>query len=82
MLGRQDAPYRFSFRISSATLVGSVMNAGLVDELHLIVNPLVLAGGKALLKDVKDRQALKLVRAKPLASGKVSLAYSTNAAQK
>jgi hypothetical protein len=32
-------------------------------------------GGKALFKDVKQRHALKLVGAKPLKSGKVSLIY-------
>jgi hypothetical protein len=42
-----------------------------------VVNPLILGGGKALFKDVKERHALKLARAKPLQSGKVSLTYST-----
>ncbi len=41
------------------------------------MNPLILGGGKALFKDVKRRHALKLVGAKPLNSGKVSLTYST-----
>jgi dihydrofolate reductase len=74
----KQQPGRNMYAVGGATLVGSLMNAGLVDELHLMVNPLVLGGGKALLKDVKERQQLKLVRAKPLGSGKVSLAYSTN----
>jgi dihydrofolate reductase len=60
-----------------ATLVSSLMNLGLIDELRLMVNPLVLGGGKALFKDVKERHALKLVQAKPLRSGKVGLTYST-----
>jgi hypothetical protein len=42
-----------------------------------MVNPLVLGWGKALFKDVKERQALKLERAKPLKSGKIALTYST-----
>jgi hypothetical protein len=53
------------------------MNLGLIDELQLMVNPLILVGGKALFKDVKERHALKFVRAKPLKSGKVVLTYST-----
>jgi dihydrofolate reductase len=53
------------------------MNLGLIDELKLLVNPLLLGGGKALFKDVKERHALKLVGAKPLNSGKVSLTYVT-----
>ena len=62
--------------VGGATLVSYLMNAGLIDELRLMVNPLILGGGKALFKDVKERHALKLVRAKPLKSGKVGLTYS------
>jgi hypothetical protein len=42
-----------------------------------MVNPLILGGGKALFKDVKERHALKLMHVKPLKSGKVSLIYNT-----
>jgi dihydrofolate reductase len=63
--------------LGCATLVSSLVNLGLIDELRLIINPLILGGGKALFKDVKERHALKLIRAKPLKSGKVSLTYST-----
>jgi len=64
--------------VGGATLVSSLMNEGLIDELHLLVNPFILGGGKALFKDVKERHALKLVKAKPLKSGKVSLIYSAH----
>jgi dihydrofolate reductase len=63
--------------VGGATLVGGLMNAGLIDEVRLTINPLVLGGGKALFKDVKERQALKFIQAKPLKSGKVSLTYNT-----
>jgi dihydrofolate reductase len=63
--------------LGGATLVSSLMNLGLIDALRLMVNPLVLGGGKALFKDVKERHSLKLKRVKPLKSGKVSLTYST-----
>jgi dihydrofolate reductase len=53
------------------------MNLDLIDEVRLMVNPLILGSGKALFKDVKERHALKLIRAKPLKSGKVALTYST-----
>lgn len=56
-----------------ATFVSSLMNKGLIDEVRLMVNPIILGGGKALFKDVKERHSLKLIRAKPLKSGKVSL---------
>jgi dihydrofolate reductase len=53
------------------------MNAGLADEVRLMVNPVVLGRGKPLFKDIEERHALTLVCAKPLKSGKVSLTYST-----
>ena len=62
--------------LGGATLVSSLMNLGLIDELSLMVNPVVLGAGKALFKDVRERHALKLVRSKSLRSGKVSLTYS------
>jgi dihydrofolate reductase len=63
--------------VGGATLVSSLLNLGLIDELQLMVNPLILGGGKVLFKDVQERHALQLIRAKPLTSGKVSLTYST-----
>jgi dihydrofolate reductase len=64
--------------VGGATLVSSLMNVGLIDELRLIVHPIVLGGGKALFKDVKQRHALKRLGAKPLESAKVYLTYSTH----
>jgi len=63
--------------LGGATLVSSLLNLGLIDEVRLMVNPIILGGGKALFKDVKKRHALKLIRVKPLKSGKVGLTYST-----
>ena len=60
-----------------ATFVSSLMNESLLDELRLMVNPIILGGGKALFKDVEARHSLKLLNAKPLKSGIVSLTYST-----
>jgi dihydrofolate reductase len=63
--------------VGGATLVSSLMNQGLIDELRLVVYPVVLGGGKALFKDVKKRHDLKLLEAKSLKSGTVRLTYST-----
>ena len=63
--------------VGGALLVSSMMNLGLIDEIRLMVNPILLGGGKALFKDVKQRHASKLVHAEALKSGKVSLTYST-----
>jgi dihydrofolate reductase len=71
----KQQPGKDMYVVGGATLVSSLMNAGLIDEVQLMVNPVILGGGKALFKDVKERKSLKLVRTKPLKSGKVSLTY-------
>jgi dihydrofolate reductase len=75
--GMKQQPGKDMLVFGGATLVSSLMNLGLIDELRLIVNPLILGGGKALFKDVQARHTLKLIQAKPLKSGKVALSYST-----
>lgn len=73
----KQQPGKDMHAVGGATLVCSLMNQGLIDELRLVVNPIVLGGGKALFKDVKERHALKFLGAKPLESGLVRLTYST-----
>jgi len=68
-------PGKAMHAVGGATLVSSLMNLGLIDELRLVVHPLVLGGGKALFKDVKERHALSFRRAEPLNSGRVRLTY-------
>src|SRR5262245_58335083 len=63
--------------VGGATLVSTLMNEALVDELRLVVYPIVLGAGKALFKDVKTRHALKLLEIKPMKSDTVRLTYST-----
>ncbi len=71
-------PGKDMYVVGGAALVSSLMNLGLIDEIQLRVNPLILGGGKALFKDVKERHMLKLIEAKPLKSGMVGLTYSCN----
>jgi dihydrofolate reductase len=70
-------PGKDIYAVGGATLVSSLMNLSLIDELRLVVAPIVLGSGKALFKDVRERHALKLLGAKPLKSGTVRLTYST-----
>jgi dihydrofolate reductase len=72
----KQQPGKDMYAVGGATLVSSLMNLGLIDELQILVNPLILGGGKTLFKDVKERHTLELTGAKPLKSGKVSLTYS------
>ena len=61
--------------VGGATLVSSLLNAGLVDELRLVVQPVILGAGKALFKDVQERHTLKLLGTKTLTAGGVRLTY-------
>jgi len=63
--------------VGGATLVTSLLNEGLLDELRLIVHPLLLGGGKALFAGVEKRRALQFVQAEATDSGRVVLTYRT-----
>lgn len=61
--------------VGGATLVASLINLHLVDELRLVVQPIVLGRGKPLFKDVDRRLALKLLQTQTLNAGIVRLTY-------
>jgi len=44
----KQQPGRDMVVLGGATLVSSLVNLGLIDELRLMINPLILGGGKAL----------------------------------
>ena len=73
----KEQPGKSMHAVGGATLVSSLMNEGLVDELRLVVAPVVLGAGKPLFKDVKERHSLRLLNAKPLNDGAVRLTYGT-----
>ena len=72
----KQRPGKDMHAVGGATLVSSLMNHGLINELRLVVAPLVLGAGKALFKDVEERHALRFLGAKPLESGMVRLTYT------
>ena len=61
--------------VGGAMLVSSLMNLDLIDEVRLVVQPIILAKGKALFQDLKGRHALKLLEVKPSKAGAVRLTY-------
>lgn len=61
--------------IGSATLVRSLLRAGLLDEIGLMIYPIVLGTGNRLFDDGSDQTALRLVGAKTFSTGVVSLRY-------
>jgi len=49
---------------------------GLVDEVRLLVYPLVLGAGDRLFGETQDKIALRLVESRPLGGGVVSMIYA------
>ncbi|HSK98696.1 MAG TPA: dihydrofolate reductase family protein, partial [Rubrobacteraceae bacterium] len=60
--------------IGSGELVRSLLEEGLLDELRLMVHPVILGGGKRLFED-GDHEPLELVDARAFGTGVLYLAY-------
>ena len=64
------------YAVGGAGVVSSLVNHGLIDEIRIVIHPIILGKGKALFKDVAERHALKHVTTSTSESGRVSLAYA------
>ncbi len=67
--------------IGSGALVRSLLRYGLLDELSLMVHPIVLGAGKRLFEDGSDAQALELAASRTFGTGVVSLTYRPSSEQ-
>ena len=65
------------YLVGGARTTSGLIEAGLVDELRLIVYPLIAGGGKALFGTTARRRGLELRNARQLSGGRVSLVYAT-----
>jgi dihydrofolate reductase len=59
----------------SITLVRSLLEDDLLDELRLMVHPIVVGGGKRLFEGRGDQKALQLVDSKTFSTGVIYLTY-------
>ncbi len=59
----------------SGTLVHSLLQDDLLDELGLMVHPVVVGSGKRLFEDGGDQKRLKLVDSKTFSTGVIYLTY-------
>ena len=62
----------------SGTLVRSLLRHNLLDELHLMLHPVVVGKGKRLFPDGSEHKAVKLVDAQTFSTGVVYLTYQTD----
>jgi dihydrofolate reductase len=71
----KEAPGGAVYVIGGAALVSSLLSEGLIDEVRLIVHPLILGGGKSPFAGVTGRGALELAGSRASRSGRVVLSY-------
>jgi len=63
------------YLVGGARTTASLIDAGLVDELRLIVYPLIAGSGKALFAEMASRHRLELQKVQQLQDGRVHLIY-------
>jgi dihydrofolate reductase len=69
------APGRTIAIFGSNTLCASLVDAGLIDEFQIMVNPVALGEGTSLLRGLKQRVEFALLDARPFPSDTVLLTY-------
>jgi dihydrofolate reductase len=61
--------------LGSGALVRSLLREGLLDELRLMIHPVVLENGKRLFEDGENRKALELVDSRTFGTGVLYVIY-------
>jgi dihydrofolate reductase len=61
--------------IGSAHLTAELLTAGMLDELRIMIFPIVLGQGRSLFEDLQTRAALTLLRVRQFDSGNMLLTY-------
>lgn len=72
----KSQPGKDVYLMGGAQLTSSLIDAGFVDELHLIIYPLLAGAGKTLFERLGRRRGLELLSVRPLEGGKVGLSYA------
>ena len=71
----KEQPGKGIYLVGGARITASLVDAGLVDELRLRVDPLIAGAGKALFATTAQRRALELRKVQQLRGGHVMLIY-------
>ncbi len=71
----KQQPGKDIYLIGGAQTTASLIDARLVDELRLIVYPLIVGDGKALFATTERRRGLELQATRQLQGGRMSLIY-------
>lgn len=68
-------PGKSIYLIGGGSIVAGLMDAGMVDELRLIVYPLICGDGRTLFATAHNRRGLALQKAQALPDGRLHLVY-------
>ncbi len=61
--------------LGSGSIVSQLVPEGVIDEYHVVVNPVVLGKGRTMFDGIKEKLNLKLTKTRVFSSGKVFLCY-------
>ena len=75
----KSRPGKNMYVVGGATLVATLLNENLIDELRLIIHPVALGKGQGLFSRVTRRLLLDLVQARTNESGRVIVTYRRRA---
>src|SRR3712207_4182340 len=71
----KDQPGKDIVISGRGTLVRSLLHLGLLDELRLLVHPIVVGGGKRLFEEGEEQTKLELVDSRTFSTGVLYLTY-------
>ena len=66
------------YLMGGATLAGSLLDAGLVDEVHFIMHPLLAGPGRGPFESLKRRHSLTLLNHRQIAESRILFAYAVS----
>lgn len=64
--------------LASSNLCVSLLEWGLLDEIRIMINPIVIGKGTALFEGIKDKYNFKLTKSRKFKNGNVLLTYTVN----
>lgn len=71
----KQAPGKAIHAVGGASLVSNLLKAGLLDEIQLVVHPVLLGAGKPLFDQLPERHWLRTNGVTQLPAGRVKLGY-------
>jgi dihydrofolate reductase len=76
-VARLKAEPGFDMDVGGPTTAAPLLEAGLIDEIHLFVQPVILGAGTSFFPPLVDRIGVKLIETRTFGSGVVYLRYET-----